>query len=76
MLRGYAGDDHADNEQQYPSQQRMHQREDRAARDQRDEEQPSLRAQNGQWAVHRFMHFVLSWTACCHLPSSFPLILR
>src|SRR5581483_10601996 len=54
VLRGDTGNDDADDEQTN-------------AANQRDEEQPSLRAENRQRAVHRFVNSVLSKTALCHL---------
>ena len=59
--------DHADDEEADAAKQRVHQREDRPAGDERDEEQPPLCAQNGQRAVHRFIDFVLPWTALRHI---------
>src|SRR5581483_5495409 len=67
VLRGDTGNDDADDEQTNAANQRVHQREDRASGNERDEEQPSLRAENRQRAVHRFVNSVLSKTALCHL---------
>jgi hypothetical protein len=54
-----AGGNHAHDEEADSAHERVHQRKDRSAGNQRDEEQSPLRAHNGQRAVHRFIDFVL-----------------
>src|SRR5258708_24232033 len=60
VLRRDARDDHANDEEAQTAEQGVHEREDRAACNQRDKEQPPLRAQDGQRAVHRFINFLAS----------------
>src|ERR1700679_1403614 len=60
VFRRNPRDDDADNEEADAAEERVQEREDRAAADERNEEQPPLRAQYGQRAVHRLINFVLS----------------
>src|SRR5579884_6034 len=66
VLRGDAGDDDARDEEHNATDQRVHEGEDRASGNQRDEEEPSLRAKHGQRTVHRFVNSFLSRTVRCH----------
>src|SRR5579883_1642938 len=59
VLGGDAGDNDAHDEQNNAADQRVQEGEDRASGDQRDEEEPSLRAKHGQGTVHRLINCVL-----------------